>query len=323
MIRFYLLLALITISIYPQVNAHQFAPALLELEELDSQQIKVRWKEPVIRVMGSQLQPVLPVDCTNVTTPNVNEIGSGRVSQWNITCSTPLIGKTVAVENIASSGANVLLRIKFLDGHTLRQVLSPDTPRLIIPDRENKLVVFIAYVKLGIEHILTGPDHLLFVLGLTLLVRGGKRLLATITAFTIGHSITLALAALGWIHLSTRPIEAAIALSIYILAVELTNSNKSNFLSTYPWLMAGAFGLLHGLGFAGALVQVGLPDGDIPLALFSFNVGIECGQLAFISVVLAVWFALRKLPIKWPSILIKTPAYVIGSLSVFWFLQRI
>ena len=116
--------------------------------------------------------------------------------------------------------------------------------------------------------------------------------------------------------------EAAIAFSIYILAVELTNPNKSNFLYSYPWWMAGAFGLLHGLGFAGALAQIGLPDGDIPLALFSFNVGIECGQLAFISLILAIWFGLRRLPIEWPYILKQMPAYIIGSLSVFWFLQR-
>jgi len=166
---------------------------------------------------------------------------------------------------------------------------------------------------------------LLFVFGLVLLVRGGRRLLWTVTAFTLGHSVTLALAVLGIVHIPQQPIEAGIALSIYILAVQLAPFRplKPSLMARFPWLMAGVFGLLHGLGFAGALAEVGLPDGEIPLALFSFNVGIELGQLAFVGVVLAAWWGLRTLPLRWPKPAGYVPVYAMGSLAVFWFLERV
>lgn len=321
MMRLLLWLALLNLFSIPGY-AHQFAPALLELQESNGDQVGVRWKEPLIRVLGSQLQPVLPVDCEALDTPTVSEENTGRVSKWTLYCPGGLVGKKLEVANIASSGANVLLRVRFLDGHVLRQILSPAEPGITIPDIEDRWAVFWNYAKLGIEHIMTGTDHLLFVLGLTLLV-SGKRLLVTVTAFTVGHSITLALAALGWIHVSTTAIEAGIALSIYMLAVELAGRDRRGFLCRYPWGMAGVFGLLHGLGFAGALSQVGLPDGEIPLALFAFNIGIECGQVAFITVVLLLWGGLRRMPYRWPEYIRLIPAYSIGSLSVFWFFQRI
>ena len=304
-------------------QAHQFVPALLELQEVAENQVNVRWKEPLLRVMGSQLQPLLPVECGQLDEPVVRQENSGRVSKWAIRCEKGLVGKTIQVSNIQSSGANVLLRIKYLDGHTFRQILTPGASSVTVPQKESWISVFLAYVKLGIEHILTGADHLLFVLGLTLLVTEPRRLLFTVTAFTLGHSVTLCLAILGWIHFPSGPIEAGIAFSIYILAVELTSPYKNNFLSRYPWYMAGLFGLLHGLGFAGALAEVGLPDGDIPLALLSFNIGIEIGQIAFIAAVFFLWHILKKLPITWPDPIKYIPSYGIGTLSVFWFLDRI
>ncbi|MEZ5584181.1 MAG: HupE/UreJ family protein [Candidatus Competibacteraceae bacterium] len=239
-----------------------------------------------------------------------------------IACSAGLIGKTVGVEGIAESRADVLLRVELIDGRSLRHVLTADNPSLTIPERESRLSVLKDYGILGVEHILTGFDHLLFVLGLTLLVKGGRRLLWTITAFTLGHSITLALAIFGLIRFPTALIEIGIALSIYILAVELVRPKNNSLLRKFPGLMAGCFGLLHGLGFANALAEVGLRDGEVPLALFAFNMGIEIGQLLFVGLVLAVWTMLRRLPFNWPQPARQVPAYVIGSLAAFWLLER-
>jgi hydrogenase/urease accessory protein HupE len=220
----------------------------------------------------------------------------------------------------------VLLRLVLADGRAIRHVLTAEQPSFVVPAREGALDVLASYGRLGVEHILTGYDHLLFVLGLVLLVGGGRRLLETVTAFTLGHSVTLALAVLGLVRVPQPPIEAGIAFSIYVLAVELAPrrlSRKPTLLARAPWLMAGLFGLLHGLGFAGALAQVGLPQGEIPLALFAFNLGIEAGQLVFVGVVLAVWAALRALPVRWPPSVLYVPAYAMGTLAAFWCLQRL
>lgn len=303
-------------------GAHQFAPALLELQEVGADRVAVRWKQPAVRVMGSRLQPVLPGDCKGIGKPTVTRQGTGMEATWEIACPDGLVGKIVGVEGIAESRADVLLRVALEDGRSFRHVLTGDAAVFTIPERESRLTVLTNYAKLGVEHILTGFDHLLFVLGLTLFVGYERLLLWTITAFTFGHSITLALAVLGFVQFPPGPIEAGIAFSIYVLAVELARSNQKTLLHTYPWLVAGLFGLLHGLGFAGALAQVGLPEGEIPLALFSFNVGIELGQLAFVGLVLTVWALFRRLPFAWPRIVRLVPAYAIGSLAAFWFFER-
>jgi hydrogenase/urease accessory protein HupE len=248
--------------------------------------------------------------------------GTGMEATWEIACSGGLVGKIVGVEGIAASRADVLLRIGLTDGRSLRHVLTGDDPNFKIPGRESQLSVLASYIKLGVEHILTGFDHLLFVLGLTLLVGYGRLLLWTITAFTLGHSVTLALAVLGFVSFPPAPIEAGIALSIYVLGVGLARTDRKTLLRTYPWFVAGLFGLLHGLGFAGALAEVGLPEGEIPLALFSFNLGIELGQLAFVGLVLVLWALLRRLPFAWPRIVQLLPVYAIGSLAAFWFFER-
>ena len=177
---------------------------------------------------------------------------------------------------------------------------------------------------LGIEHILLGIDHLLFVLGLLLIVRGFGLLLKTITAFTVAHSVTLAMATLGFVNVPQAPVEAVIALSILFLASELAKQQKGNpgMTSRYPWVVALSFGLLHGFGFAGALSEVGLPQTDIPLALLFFNVGVEVGQLMFVAIVLMIFWVIQKLKFRWPAWTKQVPAYAIGSLAAFWFIQR-
>lgn len=303
-------------------DAHQFAPALLELREIDASTVAVRWKQPIVRVMGSQVQPVLPGDCIGIGRPEVIRKGTGMDATWQIECSGGLFGKTVGAEGITESRANVLLRVELADGRSFRHILTGDSPTYSIPERESRFSVFASYGKLGIEHILTGYDHLAFVLGLTLLVGYSRLLLWTITAFTLGHSVTLAFAVLGFVSFPTAVIEAGIAISIYVLAIELVRSDQKTLLRNYPWLVAGLFGLLHGFGFAGALSEIGLPHGEIPLALFAFNVGIELGQLGFVAVVLVLWTMLKKLPFSWPRLVKLFPAYTIGSLAAFWFIER-
>jgi hydrogenase/urease accessory protein HupE len=181
------------------------------------------------------------------------------------------------------------------------------------------------YVGLGIEHILFGIDHLLFVLCLLLLVRGVRKLLTTVTAFTLAHSITLAAATLGFIRVPAAPVEATIALSIVFLASELVRgeAGRSAVTRTYPWLIAFSFGLLHGLGFAGALAEVGLPQREIPLALFAFNVGVELGQLAFVTAVLSLVRFARIVPLRLPAWAPGAAGYAIGSVAAFWVFARL
>lgn len=305
--------------------AHQFAPALLEVNETAPGRVAVRWKQPLVRVQGSRLRPVLPGECKGVGKPSVVPDGTGIVASWEIACPDGLVGKTLAVEDIASSGADVLLRVTLPDGRSVRRVLTGDQPAFRVPSAESRLQVMQGYARLGVNHILAGWDHLLFVLGLVLLMGWGRPLLWTITSFTAGHSVTLALAALGLVRVPQVATDAAIALSIYLLAVELMRSRAGHItvMQRAPWLVAGGFGLLHGLGFAGALTAVGLPQGEIPLALFAFNVGIELGQLAFVAAMLAVMAATARLQVPWPRWAVRVPAYAIGSLAIYWFLERL
>jgi len=255
----------------------------------------------------------------------VQKDGTGLRARWRIRCPGGLAGKSVGVEGIASSQADVLLRITLRDGRRIRHVLKAEAPSFTIDADSSRTGVFKDYAVLGVEHILTGRDHLLFVLALVLLVGWGRSLAWTITSFTAGHSVTLALAALGVVHVPQAPMEAAIALSIYFLAVELTSARQGRETLTQraPWAVAAGFGLVHGLGFAGALAEVGLPTAEIPLALFSFNVGIELGQLTFVTAVLIGGFVLRRALARRPAWLDLVPVYAMGCLSAYWVLARL
>jgi hydrogenase/urease accessory protein HupE len=221
---------------------------------------------------------------------------------------------------------DVLVRIAFADGTTWMQRLTPGDPAMRIPVRESSLTVAGIYLGLGIEHILTGIDHLLFVLALLLITGGGLKLVRTVTAFTVAHSITLALATLGFVDVPQQPVEAVIALSIVFVAAEILRSRKGQMGITEraPWIVAFTFGLLHGFGFAGALTEVGLPQGDIPLALLFFNAGVETGQLIFIAAVLIFIATGRRI---WRSLLPHwagmVAPYAIGGIAMFWVIQRI
>ena len=301
-------------------SGHAFAPSLLEVRETTPGHALVRWKQPAVRVSGSGLVPVMGESCRARGEPQTSVEDTGVVASWEIDCASGLVGQTILVEGIAASQASVLLRLVLTDGY----VGSPRTDLVALLEERKLLVHTVLPHESAWTRDLEPISDSLTVLP-PFLVGSGRRLLWTVTAFTLGHSVTLALAILGFVRVPQQPIEAGIAFSIYVLAVELAprESRKLTLLERAPWLAAGLFGLLHGLGFAGALAQVGLPQGEIPLALFSFNVGIEAGQLVFVGVVLAVWAGVRALPVRWPPPAAYVPAYAMGTLAAFWFFQRL
>jgi hydrogenase/urease accessory protein HupE len=235
-----------------------------------------------------------------------------------------MINETIVIEGLSATQTDTLLRIQLMNGSMHTTVLRPDSPSFLIPEKASKSKLAGSYLLLGIEHILGGFDHLLFVLGLLLIVRSPLLLIKTITSFTLAHSVTLAMAALGFVHMPQAPVEAVIALSILFLATELSKQHRgeTGLTTKAPWLVALCFGLLHGFGFAGALTEVGLPQTDIPLALLFFNVGVEVGQLMFVAAVLLVRWLVQMMKLRWPVWIEQIPAYAIGSLAAFWFIQR-
>ncbi len=315
------------------VEAHPLAPSLLELTEGRGGRVEVLFKTPSLAPAGSvDLRPELPAACRQLAPATASQEGTATVVRWAVDCGEAgLPGARIAITGLAERSTDALVRIRLADGRLIRDVLSGRRPSLVVPEQETASRVGSRYLALGTEHILLGLDHLLFVLGLLLLVRGRRALIATITAFTFGHSVTLSLAALGWAVLPQKPVEVAIALSILILAVELTRQDGRGGARLRrddrrgpwaPWKLAAVFGLLHGLGFAGALAEVGLPQREIPLALLSFNVGIEVGQLLFVGAVLAAARVAGPLIARLPAWSAKVPAYVLGTLAVFWIFER-
>ena len=301
--------------------AHPLDPALLELREQRNAPMEVRFQVPLPVV----LQAVLPERCVSVSAPMVTTTTRNALQRWQVNCGMGgLVGERIGVEGLRARQTDALLRVELLDGRVVQAVLRPDEPFITIPERAGVGAVLRDYVRLGFTHTMTGPDHLLFVLGLVLLVPNRRRLLWTITAFTLGHSATLSLAVLGFVHVPPAPIEVLIAVSIVVVAFELTRAASGRGTGrVMPAGMALGFGFLHGLGFAGALAQVGLPAGEIPLALFAFNLGIEAGQILFVAVALAGIAAIRSMPLPWPAPSRLIPAYAIGSLAAFWVLERL
>ena len=308
-------------------RAHPLDPSLLQLQESEDGEVDVLWRTPLTRFgnpPGAALMPVLPATCRALFSPTLHQAATTATLRWSVRCDPGgLAGARIGVEGLDARGTDALLRIEFSDGRQVQTVLRPRQSFFTVPASSSALEVGRSYLVLGFEHILTGIDHLLFVFGLVLLVRNGRRLLWTVTAFTLGHSVTLSLAALGFVHVPPALTEVLIAASIFVLAVKLTRDTKTVGQRRTPWAIAGAFGLLHGLGFAGALAQVGLPSGEIPLALFSFNVGIELGQLLFVVGIIVARAALSAMPIRWPRAAAQIPAYVIGTMAVFLVLERV
>lgn len=302
--------------------AHPLAPALLELKEVDNGTVSVRWKTSVWKQSGVDLAPLLPPRCRALSPPRTRVDAASAVVTWTADCGqTGLVGAAIGVEGADRSETDTLLRLELADGRVLQAVLRGDRATYTVPGREARSGVMREYAVLGLHHILGGFDHLLFVFGLMLLVPERRALVKTVTAFTAGHSVTLSLAALGYTAFPAGAIEALIALTILALAIELAQPRPS-LLRRYPWAMAFVFGLLHGLGFAGALQEVGLPSGEIPAALLAFNLGIETGQLLFIALVLGLRRLAAPLIAASPAYLARLPVYVMGSLAAYWMFER-
>jgi len=306
----------------PSVFAHALDPVLFELRERADGKVDVTWKAPNARVPGVDLRHELPPDCKQVGEVERRDEEDATISNWVVDCGGSLVGKTIGITGLESTDA--LVRISLTSGLVHRRVLGAANPSITVAGEPTRLDVLHDYGRLGVEHIAGGIDHLLFVFGLLLLTGGTRQLVATITAFTLGHSVTLALAALQIVSVPQAPVEVVIAITIYILAVELARDvgPDATLLRRRPWAMAFAFGLLHGLGFAGALREAGLPANDVPLALLSFNLGIELGQLLFVGVVLAALAALRSVLASLPPWAHRIPVYAMGAASAYWILVR-
>jgi hydrogenase/urease accessory protein HupE len=305
--------------------AHEIRPAYLEITEISLHHFKVFWKQPTMGEYSMPLKPILGnwlTDSTSLTTYS----DSYLIKQWDIQSQMEILnGQVIIINGLNKTMTDVLVVVHFLNGDEITRLLKPVEPGFIIQQAQHTSVPIGAYLQLGITHILFGVDHLLFVLGLLLLVRGTRRLVKTITAFTIAHSITLALATLHLVQVQQAAAEATIALSIVFLTLELVRhyQGRDGLTYRYPWVVAFVFGLLHGFGFAGALAEVGLPSASIPFALFLFNVGVELGQLMFVTVALTFIWALKKWGPKFPAWTRFIAPYFIGSLASFWLIERV
>ena len=308
------------------VSADVFKPAYLQLKQTAADSYEVMWKVPALDADTTlKVKPVFPAGTREVSSLSSIFANGAAVQRWNVQVPGGLEGKPITFTYLQETNLDVLVRVERLDGSEQLGRILPVDPQFALKPSLGSWEVALTYTVIGIEHILLGFDHLLFVLALLMIVQGTKRLLVTVTAFTLAHSITLALATLGYVQLPGPPVEAIIALSIVFVASEILHvrQGRQSLTARKPWLVAFTFGLLHGLGFAGALAEVGLPQNAIPLALLFFNVGVEIGQLLFISVVLLVIQLSRKFLSK--NILQKAPglaAYGIGAMASYWVIER-
>jgi hydrogenase/urease accessory protein HupE len=308
------------------VWAHEARPAYLEIKETTVGQYSVMWRTPVLSGMRLPIALMLPDDVHNVKAPAVQELADSLVERrWIDAGPAGLAGKRIDFSGLQATITDVLVRVEMLDGRKWTTIAHPAQPWVEIAASQPWLEVAGTYIVQGIRHILFGADHLLFVLGLLLIVEDRWMLLKTITAFTIAHSITLAIATLGYADPPVIPLNAAIALSILFLGPEIVRSwrGETSFTIRHPWVVALAFGLLHGFGFAGALTSAGLPRHDLPLALVSFNGGVEIGQVGFVLLILALLRSFGVLEVRWPDWTRALPGYTVGSLGAFWTLQRV
>ena len=319
-----LLAILVQMIIGSSAMAHELRPAYLDMRETATNEFAVLWKVPALDDLRLGLYVRLP-DVCKAKTETVRTIQDGAYfERWSVACPNGLKGQEIVIDGLRSTVTDALARIEYRDGTKQIARLTPEKPTLLVASGQSGLEVAETYFLLGVDHILTGFDHLLFVLALMLLIHDRWMLVKTVTAFTIAHSITLAGATLGYISLPQKPVEATIALSIAFVASELVKarSGERKLSEDYPWIVAFVFGLLHGFGFAGALKETGLPQTDISLALLTFNLGVEAGQLMFIAAALVVFRA--------ASILVTVPiaparlsaAYLIGTTSMVWLVAR-
>lgn len=306
--------------------AHEARPAYMQLRQTDAETYDVLWKVPGL---GENKRLALNLEFASGTTaidpPRVSFVDNAFVQRWRVQRAGGLDGTSIRIAGLQATLTDALVRLERLDGTTQTIRVTPASPQFVIEPSPGYWQVARTYIGLGVEHILLGFDHLLFVLALLMLVRGAKRIVLTVTAFTVAHSITLVGATLGWVTLPGAPVEATIALSIVFLAREITMvwRGHASLTERRPWVVAFAFGLLHGLGFAGALAEIGLPQNAVPAALLCFNIGVEIGQLLFVGAVLAVVIGSRSWLQRMFQMLRWLPPYAIGGVASYWLIARV
>lgn len=324
--RFGLLLTLLVqMFLVTSAAAHELRPAYLNVREVTENEFSVLWKVPALGDMRLALYVRLPETCRPEAEPIKSIEGAAYVERWTSICGSGLSGREIVVDGLSSTLTDALARIEYRDGSVEIARLTPDSPGFMVAGRQTGWEVGRAYFLLGVDHILSGLDHLLFVFALILLIRDRWMLVKTITAFTLAHSITLAGASLGYFSLPQKPVEATIALSIAFVASELAKMrpDERRLSEAYPWVVAFAFGLLHGFGFAGALKDIGLPQSDVPLALLTFNLGVEAGQLGFVVAVLVVFRAVSAFATVPVARARFAASYLTGTVAMVWLVARL
>lgn len=305
--------------------AHPLAPALLQVQEQENDRYDVLWRTSVTRISNVDVQPLFPKPCVPVSKPELRTEGGDAVSvHWTLDCKGQgLRGKTVQIQGIEQSQINVIVRSIARNGSSQTALLGAQNPRYVFNDAPQTVTVFFNYLKMGCWHLWRGFDHLLFVLGLCALLSGFYRRLWSMTAFTLGHSVTLVAATLGLVQASSAVMEWLIALTLWALAWALLQpSSQASLLRRQPYAMAALFGLIHGLGFAGALQAVGLPEQATATALLGFNLGIEIGQLLVVlALQLLIWLVLPRFAAYGLGVK-RVVAYVIGGIAAYWLIER-
>ncbi len=317
---------LLTLLLVPPLWAHEARPAYLEIKEFGPGQFSVLWRTPVFGRHAPAHRVEAARQLENLRERSVQELADSLLErQWVDAGENGLAGKRFEFPGLQVAITDVVVYAETLDGRKWTTIVHPSQPWVEIAESQTWLGVVGTYIVQGIRHILFGADHMLFVLGLLLIVKDRWMLLKTVTAFTLAHSITLAIATLGYADVPLVPLNAAIALSILFLGPEIVRSwrSETSFTLRNPWCVAFAFGLLHGFGFASALSSAGLPRYELPLALVSFNIGVEFGQLVFIALVLVLARSFRVLEVRWPRWAQALPGYTVGTLGAYWTVQRL
>ena len=317
------LLVCLALLVAAPAQADELRPASIHFEQVDPTHWTLGWKQP----LASPNDPVaaaprLPANCRMVGEPVRRMAALAVIGAADVSCTGSVQGGRIAAPDLVVLG-DALLRVVPLDGGLEVHRLTADAPAVRLSTTREARNVWANYFGLGIEHILEGWDHLAFVIALVLLVAKGWAVIKAATAFTLAHSLTLAAVTLGYAGMPQRPVEATIALTIVFLAVEVARGTRESFTRRMPWLAAFGFGLFHGFGFAGALREIGLPDGEIAAALVSFNLGVEAGQLCVIAVVLALrWLIARGLP-RIEPVAVRAASYGIGIVGAYWLIDRV
>jgi hypothetical protein len=307
-----------------QAAAHEVRPAYLQIREIEPATYDVLWKTPAQGDLRLALNVILPQTCTDLGEARVTLVRTAVVEHRRSQCPDGLLGKRIVIENLETSLTDVIVRFEPRAGTPKTLRVDGANPSFVIPERQPTLIIAATYFRLGVEHIVFGFDHLLFVLCLVMLIASVKPLLIAITSFTVAHSITLAATTFGWVRLAIEPVEACIALSIALLAAAIIKARDKHggISQRWPWIAAFAFGLLHGFGFASALREIGLPEEAVPLALLFFNLGVEAGQIVFVGIVLALLLALRTYTPRFQASAWRASAYLAGTLASYWFIER-